>query len=102
VNSNLSTNLAGLVGKTLWLEQLKAIGLTLALSVIGTSVIALVVKAVLGLRPAVEAEEGGLDDADHGEAGYHPDEGGGHGESSIGGMGMPVKAPGLAGAHERL
>ena len=32
VNANLSTNLADIVGKTLWLEQLKAIGLTLVLS----------------------------------------------------------------------
>src|SRR4051812_26637592 len=51
VNSNLSTNLKDVVGKTLWLEQLKAIGLTLAMSVVATVVIAFIVKAVLGLRP---------------------------------------------------
>src|SRR5205814_5826697 len=101
VNSNLSTNLAALVGKTLWIEQLKAIGVTLALSVVGTTVIALVLKAVLGLRPSVEAEESGLDDSDHGEAGYHPDEGGGHGETQLGGMGVAVKAPGFTHAHEQ-
>jgi ammonia channel protein AmtB len=35
------------------------------------------VKAVIGLRPAADSEEMGLDDADHGEAGYHFDEAGG-------------------------
>jgi Amt family ammonium transporter len=101
VNSNLSTNLAGLVGKTLWIEQLKAIGLTMALSIGATTAIALVLKAVLGLRPSLEAEEGGLDDSDHGEAGYHPDEGGGHGESASEGLGIPIKAPSYTSAHER-
>jgi Amt family ammonium transporter len=81
VNANLSTNLASVVGSTLWLEQLKAIGLTLVLSVGATAVIAYVVKAVIGLRPSIEDEENGLDSIDHGEAGYHPEEGGGHGES---------------------
>ncbi len=100
VNSNLSTNLAGLVGKTLWIEQLKAIGLTLTLSVAGTALIGVVVKAVLGLRPSLEAEEAGLDDADHGEAGYHLDEGGGHGEFDGPPVGVPVKAPGFARAHD--
>ena len=76
---NLNTNLSALVGKTLWIEQLKAIGLTLVLSIGGTVVIAYVVKAVLGLRPSLEGEEMGLDETDHGEAGYHPDEGGYHG-----------------------
>ena len=74
VNANLNTNLSGLVGKTLWLEQLKAIGLTLALAVVGTTVIALAIKAVLGLRASKTVEEQGLDDAEHGEAGYHDDE----------------------------
>jgi Amt family ammonium transporter len=80
VNSNLSTNLASVVGKTLWIEQLKAIGLTLTLSVVATTVIAYGLKAVMGLRPAMEEEEQGLDFVDHGESGYHPEEGGGHGE----------------------
>ena len=62
-------------------EQLKAIGLTMTLSIGGTVVIAYVVKALIGLRPSVESEEGGLDDSDHGEAGYHDDvdAGTGHG-----------------------
>lgn len=73
-NANLSTNLGSIVGKTLWLEQLKAIGLTLTLAVVGTAVLAYAVKAVLGLRPDSEDEESGLDAADHGESGYHYDE----------------------------
>jgi ammonium transporter, Amt family len=77
VNANLQTNLAGLVGHGLWLEQLKAIGVTLALSIAGTAAIAYAIKAVLGLRPSLEDEEAGLDGTDHGEAGYHGDEGGG-------------------------
>jgi Amt family ammonium transporter len=77
VNANLQTNLAGLVGHGLWLEQLKAIGVTLALSIAGTAAIAYAIKAVLGLRPSLEDEESGLDGTDHGEAGYHGDEGGG-------------------------
>ena len=44
------------------------------LAVGGTVVIAMIVKATIGLRPAVEAEEAGLDDTDHGESGYHYDE----------------------------
>jgi Amt family ammonium transporter len=93
-NANLNTNLAGLVGKTLWLEQLKAIGVTMALSIGGTVVIAYALKAVLGLRPSVEGEESGLDDNDHGEAGYHPDEGGYHGQeaSDLAGVGAPALA----------
>jgi len=71
VNANLNTNLSGIVGKTLWLEQIKAIGVTFALAVIGSAVIAYAVKLVFGLRPSLNAEEAGLDDTDHGEQGYH-------------------------------
>ena len=76
-NPNLNTNLAQIVGRTLWLEQLKAIGLTIALALTGTLILAFLVKAVIGLRPTSDSEEMGLDDADHGEAGYHFDEAGG-------------------------
>jgi len=79
VNGNLNTNLSALIGKTLWIEQLKAIGLTMTLSIGATVVLAYVVKALLGLRPSLEGEEMGLDESDHGEAGYHPEEGGSHG-----------------------
>jgi Amt family ammonium transporter len=83
VNANLNTNLAGIVGKTLWIEQLKAMGLTVAISVSATTVIAFAVKALIGLRPSAEAEEQGLDEIDHGEAGYHPEEGGSHGIEAL-------------------
>ena len=52
-------------------EQLKAIGVTLVLSVVATVVIAYVVKLVIGLRPSEEAETQGLDLAEHGEEAYH-------------------------------
>lgn len=71
VNGNLNTNLKDiLAGKALWFEQVKAIGLTILLSVVATAIIAIVVKALIGLRPTVEAEQEGLDLADHGEEGY--------------------------------
>jgi ammonia channel protein AmtB len=55
-----------------WIEQIKAIGVTLALAIVGTIVIAYIVKAVLGgLRPSEEVEVAGLDLAEHGEEGYH-------------------------------
>jgi Amt family ammonium transporter len=73
-NANLNTNLSAIVGKTLWLEQLKAMGITDAMAVVGTVVLAYAIKALLGLRPDVEDEEGGLDAVDHGESGYHYDE----------------------------
>jgi Amt family ammonium transporter len=71
VNGNLNTNLKDIVGKTLWIEQIKAIGVTLVLAVVGTLVIAMIVKAVIGLRPTEEVEMAGLDLAEHGEEGYH-------------------------------
>ena len=77
VNSNLTGDAAkanGLdklvAGGTVWVEQLKAIGLTLALAVVGTLIIAFILKAAIGLRPSVEAEQEGLDLTDHGEEGY--------------------------------
>src|SRR5437773_11569057 len=76
VNANLDTNLKGIVGSTLWLEQLKAIGVTLCLAVCGTLVIAYAVKMVMGLRVNEETELSGLDLAEHGEEGYHDSFGG--------------------------
>ncbi len=69
-NANLNTNLKDIVGNTLWIEQAKACALTIALSVGATVVIALIVKAVIGLRPSEEEEMQGLDLAEHGEEGY--------------------------------
>ena len=85
VNSNLSliadaatanpatkNGLAKLVANGgLWMEQLKAISITLVLAVVGTLVIAFIVKAVVGLRVSEDVETIGLDLAEHGEEGYH-------------------------------
>jgi Amt family ammonium transporter len=60
----------------LWVEQVKAIGITLLLAVVGTLVIAYAVKAVMGLRPSEEVELAGLDISEHGEEGYHGETGG--------------------------
>ena len=40
-------------GHLLYVEQLKAIGVTIALSVIGTAIIAYALKFTLGLRPTL-------------------------------------------------
>ena len=56
--------------KGLVMEQIKAIALTIVLSVVATAAIAMFVKTVIGLRPTVEAEQEGLDLSDHGEEGY--------------------------------
>lgn len=69
-NANLALNLDEIVGKTLWLEQLKSMGLTLVLSVVGTVIIATIVKVTIGLRPTPEVEMEGLDINEHGEEGY--------------------------------
>ena len=74
-NANLATNLKAYVTDSFFqplvIEQLKAIALTLSLAVVGTIVIAYIVKALLGLRPSEETETLGLDLAEHGEEGYH-------------------------------
>ncbi len=54
----------------LYAEQLKAIGITLALSIVATFVLGHLVKAVMGLRPSQEVETQGLDINEHGEEGY--------------------------------
>jgi Amt family ammonium transporter len=56
---------------SLVLAQAKAAGVTIALAVVATVVIAFVVKLIFGLRPSVEAEYQGLDITDHGEEGYN-------------------------------
>ena len=61
-------------------------------------ILASIVKAVVGLRPDIEAEEAGLDYTDHGEAGYHHDEPGAHVEEPIASMSAPASA---AAAHSR-
>jgi Amt family ammonium transporter len=54
----------------LLVNQLKAVGLTIAWSVVATIVIAVIVKAVIGLRPSTDQERQGLDITEHGEEGY--------------------------------
>ena len=77
VNANLAgdpakaNGLAKLVtDHMLWVEQLKAMGLTIALAIIGTAVIAYAIKLVTALRPTPEIETVGLDISEHGEEGY--------------------------------
>lgn len=71
VNGNLNTNLkdllaaGGLLG-----EQLKAVAITLALSLGATLLIGLLIKHTIGLRATEEDEARGLDITDHGEEGY--------------------------------
>jgi Amt family ammonium transporter len=74
-NANLSLNLkdyvTGGLFQPLVLEQLKAILVTLAFAIVGTTLIAFAVKAILGLRVSPEIETTGLDLSEHGEEGYH-------------------------------
>jgi Amt family ammonium transporter len=58
-------------GHPLVIEQLKAVGITIALAVVGTIIAAYITKALVGLRPTEEVEMAGLDVAEHGEEGYH-------------------------------
>jgi Amt family ammonium transporter len=74
-NPNLATNLSKYVTDKifqpqLW-EQLKTIGVSLALFIVGTIVIAYITKMLVGLRPTEEVEIAGLDINEHGEEGYH-------------------------------
>ena len=76
VNPNLSapaaaqSGLAAIVGRFLWLEQLKAIVLTIFLAVVASAIIGALVNAFIGLRIAPEIERQGLDINEHGEEGY--------------------------------
>ena len=71
-NAATQNGLAKLVAEGgLWVEQVKAIGITLCMAIVGTTIIAYIVKAILGLRVAPEIEVSGLDLAEHGEEGYH-------------------------------
>jgi len=74
-NANLATNLKDYVKDTLFQplvgQQLVAIFITIVLAVVGTAVIAGVVKAIVGLRVDEEVETIGLDLSEHGEEAYH-------------------------------
>jgi len=67
-------HLAGVVGNTLWLEQLKAGAIVLVWSVGGTLIIAKVTSWLTGgLRVDDDTEHEGLDINEHGEEGYFLD-----------------------------
>jgi Amt family ammonium transporter len=68
--TSVNPNLAKLAQHALWLEQLKAISITILIAVVGTAIIGTVVRATIGLRIAPEIERQGLDINEHGEEGY--------------------------------
>jgi Amt family ammonium transporter len=74
-NANMATNLKAYVTDTWFqpqlMEQLKTVGVTLALVFVGTLVCALITKVLVGLRVSEEVEMSGLDLPEHGEEGYH-------------------------------
>jgi Amt family ammonium transporter len=70
VNPRLALHLGGLVGRTLWIEQLKAIVVVMTVSILGTLVAGTIVRVIIGFRPSREAESIGLDLTEHGEEGY--------------------------------
>ena len=70
LNPATQNGLARIVGRLLWLEQLKAIAITIAVAVIGTLILGALVNATIGLRIAPEIERQGLDINQHGEEGY--------------------------------
>jgi Amt family ammonium transporter len=69
-NPATQNGLAKIVGHTLWLEQLKAIGITIVFAVVGSAIIGVIVRKLIGLRIAPEIERQGLDINQHGEEGY--------------------------------
>jgi Amt family ammonium transporter len=65
-NKNLSDKLLS----SLFSSQLKAVGVTLVLAIVGTAVIAFLIKLLIGLRTPPEIETAGLDISEHGEEAY--------------------------------
>jgi ammonium transporter, Amt family len=55
---------------SLFLSQVKAVGVTLVLATVGTAIIAFLIKLVIGLRVPPEIETAGLDISEHGEEAY--------------------------------
>lgn len=93
VNGNMATNVDKFIhAHTLWLEQVKAIGLTLLLAVAATTALAYLLKAVMGLRPTIENEQIGLDVTEHGEEGYHDESDFGSGAATHPGT-VPYASP---------
>ncbi|MGC6582580.1 MAG: ammonium transporter [Akkermansiaceae bacterium] len=53
--------------------QLKALGITIAWSIVATIIIVFITRALVGLRVDAETEHAGLDTAEHGETAYNLD-----------------------------
>jgi len=70
LNAATQNGLARIVGHTLWLEQLKAITITILVAVVGSAIIGAIVRGLIGLRIAPEIERQGLDINQHSEEGY--------------------------------
>ncbi len=77
VNSNVLGNpakknhLADLLqSHMLWIAQLEAMIVTIVLAVVATTILAYVVRALVGLRPDADVERAGLDLVEHGEMAY--------------------------------
>ncbi|PYL09938.1 MAG: ammonia channel protein [Verrucomicrobia bacterium] len=70
LNPATQNGLARIVGHTLWIEQLKAIVVTILVAVVGSAIIGALVRGTIGLRIAPEIERQGLDINQHGEEGY--------------------------------
>jgi Amt family ammonium transporter len=68
--ASVNPNLTKLAGHAQWLEQLKAIAITIGFAVIGSAIIGAIVRGTIGLRIAPEIERQGLDINEHGEEGY--------------------------------
>ena len=82
LNPATQNGLAKLVaGHLLWVEQLKAMALTIVLAVGMTFVIAFIVRTLVGLRASEDTESSGLDLAEHGEEGYSDVAGSGFGHA---------------------
>jgi Amt family ammonium transporter len=68
--SESANPVVGTLKEGLFLNQCKAAIVTIILSVVATTIIAFIVKMVIGLRATSDAELRGLDLSDHGEEGY--------------------------------
>jgi Amt family ammonium transporter len=75
---------------SLVVTQLSAVGVTVVFAAVGSAVILLVLKAVMGLRVTTEEERMGLDLSQHSESAYvfTPDYD--EGASALGGHGAPI------------
>src|SRR3981081_2286816 len=66
VNANLKDDLLA----SLLTSQLKAVAVTLVLSVVGSAIIGFILKLIIGLRVTPDVETTGLDVSEHGEEAY--------------------------------